>query len=60
MESTLAVANAKSVYDFLIFEEVIGASQVTNTGEKFLLIRRRGVVAIDKNFEFTGKLRNEI
>lgn len=60
MISTLTVANANSVYDFLIFEEVIGASQVKNTGEKFLLIRKKGVVTVDKNFEFTGKLRSKI
>ncbi len=58
METTLTLEGANSIYDFLVFEEVIGATEL-NTGEKFLLIRGKGVVQIDKNFEFTGKLRTQ-
>jgi hypothetical protein len=58
LETTLTFEGADSIYDFLVFEEVIGASQL-HTGEKFLLIRGKGVVQIDKNFEFTGKLRKQ-
>jgi hypothetical protein len=59
VETTLTFEGADSIYDFLVFEEIIGASQL-NTGEKFLLIRGKGVVQIDKNFEFTGKLRQQV
>ncbi len=59
MESTLTFKGANSIYDFLVFEEVIGASQ-PYTGEQYLLIRGIGVVPIDRNFAFKGHLRTEI